>query len=166
VDQVRWSSLHARGRLPPGQLSSCPTNHQPQPPTVQPHPNNPSAFMLVGAKHKATVGGVEAAHAAEVSALLDELLDAGSAALGVPRAPGAVERLMAYARSVAHFPTAVKEVRVWLAVWRCAGGPPCGREGLRAASKLCRWLLEGLWLVFLTMAMSTLPPQPILPAAV
>jgi hypothetical protein len=72
--------------------------------------------MLVGAKYGVTVGAVEADHREEVSALMSELLAAGSAALGVPEAPGAVERLLAYARSVAHFPTAVKEV----------GAAPCG----------------------------------------
>lgn len=75
-----------------------------------------SAFMLVGAKHKATVGEVESKHNQEVSALISELLSAGSAALGVPEAPGAVERLNAYARSVAHFPTAVKEFE-WRNGW-------------------------------------------------
>lgn len=40
-----------------------------------------------------------------------ELLEAGCAELGIPRAPGDMARLMAYARSVAHFPTALKEVR-------------------------------------------------------
>lgn len=68
-----------------------------------------SAFMLVGAKHKVTVGEVEAGHSQEVSALISELAAAGSAALGVQLEPGVVERLNAYARSVAHFPTAVKE---------------------------------------------------------
>lgn len=68
-----------------------------------------SAFMLVGAKHQVTVGEVESAHTQEVSALINELAAAGSAALGVQLEPGVVERLNAYARSVAHFPTAVKE---------------------------------------------------------
>lgn len=69
-----------------------------------------SAFMLVGAKHKVTVGEVESGHMCqEVSALIAELAAAGSAALGVRLAAGVVERLNAYARSVAHFPTAVKE---------------------------------------------------------
>lgn len=68
-----------------------------------------SAFMLVGAKHKVTVGEVEGQHSQEVSALISELAAAGSAALGVQLEPGVVERLNAYARSVAHFPTAVKE---------------------------------------------------------
>ncbi|KAI8469450.1 MAG: hypothetical protein J3K34DRAFT_451932 [Monoraphidium minutum] len=75
-----------------------------------------SAFMLVGAKHKASVGEVEGGHNAEVSALISELLAAGGAALGVPEAPGAVPRLNAYARSVAHFPTAVKEFE-WRNGW-------------------------------------------------
>ncbi len=70
-----------------------------------------SAFMLVGAKHKASVGQVEAQHTAEVSALIEELCGAGAAALGVSLGGGEVPRLLAYARSVAHFPTAVKEVR-------------------------------------------------------
>lgn len=47
-----------------------------------------SAFMLVGAKHKANVGEVESQHTEEVSALISELLAAGSAALGVLEAPG------------------------------------------------------------------------------
>lgn len=65
--------------------------------------------MLVGAKHKVTVGEVEARHTHEVSDLINELAAAGSAELGVQLEPGVVERLNAYARSVAHFPTAVKE---------------------------------------------------------
>ena len=66
--------------------------------------------MLVGAKHKASVGGVESQHKPEVSQLISELCAAGAAELGVGLAGGEVERLNAYARSVAHFPTAVKEV--------------------------------------------------------
>jgi hypothetical protein len=68
-----------------------------------------SAFMLVGAKHKLSVGEVESQCPGEVGALMRELAAAGAAALGVEVAPGMTERLMAYARSVAHFPTAVKE---------------------------------------------------------
>lgn len=68
------------------------------------------AFMLVGARHGGcTVGEVESQHKGEVGALIDELAAAGSAALGVSLDAGAQERLCAYARSVAHFPTAVKE---------------------------------------------------------
>ncbi|PNW77422.1 hypothetical protein CHLRE_10g435850v5 [Chlamydomonas reinhardtii] len=68
-----------------------------------------SAFMAVGAKHKANVGQVESAHTAEVSDIIQELCAAGAAELGVGLAGGEVARLLAYARSVAHFPTAVKE---------------------------------------------------------
>ena len=68
--------------------------------------------MLVGAKHGGiTVGEVEAAHGAEVGALIEELAAAGAADLGLSLGPGpgVVTRLAAYARAVAHFPTAVKE---------------------------------------------------------
>ena len=44
-----------------------------------------------------------------MEALIWELAAAGSAALGVALDPGVEGRLCAYARSVAHFPTAVKE---------------------------------------------------------
>jgi ketopantoate reductase len=69
------------------------------------------AFMLVGARHGGcTVGEVERAHRAEVGALIGELAGAGAGALGVALAPRLEDRLCAYARSVAHFPTAVKEL--------------------------------------------------------
>jgi hypothetical protein len=68
-----------------------------------------SAFMVVGARHKVTVGEVEGKYKAEVSLLIDELARAGEVALGVRLDAGYVDRLCAYARSVAHFPTAVKE---------------------------------------------------------
>ncbi|KAG1662010.1 hypothetical protein FOA52_009499 [Chlamydomonas sp. UWO 241] len=91
-----------------------------------------SALMLVGAKHKVTVGEVESKHTEEVStlitemtaagraeliththtqvsALITEMAAAGSAELGITLDDGVVARLLAYARSVAHFPTAVKE---------------------------------------------------------
>jgi ketopantoate reductase len=69
------------------------------------------AFMLVGAAHGGcTVGEVEAEHTEEVCDLIRELADAGSKALGVRMDETGVEaRLCAYARAVAHFPTAVKE---------------------------------------------------------
>mmetsp|Transcript_5058 Transcript_5058/g.9316 ORF Transcript_5058/g.9316 Transcript_5058/m.9316 type:complete len:376 (-) Transcript_5058:127-1254(-) len=66
-----------------------------------------SSFMLVGARHPgATVGDVESKHTQEVSDLIEEL---AKAVPGVDFAPQVSERLCAYARSVAHFPTAVKE---------------------------------------------------------
>lgn len=72
----------------------------------------PSAFMLVGAKHGGiTVGEVESAHTAEVAALITELTAAGAADMGLAMddEPTVTTRLLAYARAVAHFPTAVKE---------------------------------------------------------
>ena len=45
----------------------------------------------------------------QVEQLISELAAAGAAALGIRLEEGLVNRLMAYARSVAHFPTAVKE---------------------------------------------------------
>ena len=76
-----------------------------------------SAFMLVGARHGGcTVGEVESIHRSEVEELISELGHAGSAALGAELDSGLVERLCAYARSVAHFPTAVKEFN-WRNGW-------------------------------------------------
>ena len=45
-----------------------------------------------------------------MTGLIEELAAAGSEALGIRLEPGTVPRLLAYARSVAGFPTAVKEV--------------------------------------------------------
>ena len=79
-----------------------------------------SAFMLVGAAHPgATVGEVESAHGAEVVALIDELAAGCAAAEGVAFEPDLAPRLCAYARSVAHFPTAVKELE-WRNGWFAA----------------------------------------------
>ncbi len=68
--------------------------------------------MLVGANHGGiTVGEVESKHGPEVSALIAELAAAGADDMGLKMEDGAtvITRLMAYARAVAHFPTAVKE---------------------------------------------------------
>lgn len=68
------------------------------------------AFMLVGARHGGcTVGQVEAVHGEEVRNLISELAEAGSKALNITLDDGVEDRLCAYARSVSHFPTAVKE---------------------------------------------------------
>lgn len=75
------------------------------------------AFMLVGALNGGvTVGEVESAHSAQLAAVVDELVAAGETALGVKLEPGAYGRLAAYGRSVAHFPTAVKEFE-WRNGW-------------------------------------------------
>ena len=52
----------------------------------------------------------------QLRAVVTELCAAGEAALGVKLAPGAFERLAAYGRVVAHFPTAVKEFE-WRNGW-------------------------------------------------
>jgi hypothetical protein len=79
-----------------------------------------SAFMLVGAKHGGiSVGEVESKHTAEVAELISELAAGGARALGLSEdalPPNLVEKLRAYARSVAHFPTAVKEFE-WRNGW-------------------------------------------------
>lgn len=75
------------------------------------------AFMLVGARHGGcTVGEVEGTYTSEVTSLIKELAAAGAAALGVTLDAGVEERLCAYARSVSHFPTAVKEFQ-WRNGW-------------------------------------------------
>uniref|UniRef100_A0A7S4NAN7 Uncharacterized protein n=1 Tax=Prymnesium polylepis TaxID=72548 RepID=A0A7S4NAN7_9EUKA len=75
------------------------------------------AFMLVGALNGGIkVGEVEAAHSEQLRAVVEELRAAGEAELGVTLDAGAFERLAAYGRSVAHFPTAVKEFE-WRNGW-------------------------------------------------
>ena len=63
-----------------------------------------------------TVGDVESKHADQLQALVAELCAAGEAELGVTLPPGAYDRLAAYGRMVAHFPTAVKEFE-WRNGW-------------------------------------------------
>ena len=68
-------------------------------------------FRLTRPAHRITVGEVESAHTAEVAALITELTAAGAADMGLAMddEPTVTTRLLAYARAVAHFPTAVKE---------------------------------------------------------
>ncbi|KAL3609321.1 hypothetical protein D5086_000341 [Populus alba] len=76
-----------------------------------------SAFMLVGARHSgATVGAVEKEFRYEVSSLITELASAAAAEKGIVFKEAIGERLCAYARAVAHFPTAVKEFK-WRNGW-------------------------------------------------
>ncbi|KAJ8774250.1 hypothetical protein K2173_009681 [Erythroxylum novogranatense] len=76
-----------------------------------------AVFMLVGARHPgATVGVVEKEYRSEVSSLIAELAAAASAEKRLVFDDGIEERLCAYARSVAHFPTAVKEFK-WRNGW-------------------------------------------------
>lgn len=68
------------------------------------------SFMLVGALHGGvTVGEVEAKHREQVTDLILELARAVEATQALKFGPGVPARLCAYARSVAHFPTAIKE---------------------------------------------------------
>jgi len=68
-----------------------------------------SGIMLLGAKHGGNVGDVESKHTQQACSLISELAEGGARELDIALAPGAVERLLAYSRSVAHFPTAIKE---------------------------------------------------------
>ncbi|GAB4850576.1 hypothetical protein Ancab_029885 [Ancistrocladus abbreviatus] len=76
-----------------------------------------SAFMLVGAHHPgATVGVVEKEYRSEVSSLITELSSAAAAEKGIVFEEAMEQRLCAYSRAVAHFPTAVKEFK-WRNGW-------------------------------------------------
>ncbi|KAL9407072.1 hypothetical protein Peur_004044 [Populus x canadensis] len=76
-----------------------------------------SAFMLIGARHPGTtVGVVEKEFCYEVSSLITELASAAAAEKGIVFEEAIEERLCAYARAVAHFPTAVKEFK-WRNGW-------------------------------------------------
>lgn len=76
-----------------------------------------SAFMLVGARHQgSTVGMVEKEYQNEVISLIRELASAAAAEKNVAFDQGLEERLCAYSRTVAHFPTALKEFK-WRNGW-------------------------------------------------
>merc|ERR1711907_573955 len=68
------------------------------------------AFMAVGAKYKGiTVGEVESTKSVEVRELIEQLDSAASKATGISFPEGLADRLCSYSKSVAHFPTALKE---------------------------------------------------------
>jgi len=70
-----------------------------------------SAFMLLGVHHGGiAVGDVEKRHAPELAQMVKEMMAAVVEEQGVQFQDGVPERLLAYARSVAHFPTALKEL--------------------------------------------------------
>ncbi|KAM3193175.1 hypothetical protein ACQJBY_070008 [Aegilops geniculata] len=76
-----------------------------------------SSFMLVGARHPgATVGAVEKEYRSEVSSLIVELASVAAAERGLSFDEGMEDRLCAYSRAVAHYPTAVKEFK-WRNGW-------------------------------------------------
>ncbi|KAJ6346867.1 hypothetical protein OIU76_003532 [Salix suchowensis] len=66
--------------------------------------------------HGATVGVVEKEFRSEVSSLIAELASAAAAEKGIVFEEAIEERLCAYSRAVAHFPTAVKEFK-WRNGW-------------------------------------------------
>lgn len=69
-----------------------------------------AAYMMVGALHQCNVGEVESQYRSEVDELIAQLATAVSATEDVAwERLRLCDRLAAYARSVAHFPTAVKE---------------------------------------------------------
>ena len=75
------------------------------------------AFMAIGSQYEGcTVGDVEKDHNAEVRVLISELAAAASWESGLTFTDNVGDRLCAYARSVAHFPTALKEFE-WRNGW-------------------------------------------------
>jgi hypothetical protein len=75
------------------------------------------AFMAVGSQYEGcTVGGVEGDHNAEVRDIINELAAAASWETGLSFSEDLGDRLCAYARSVSHFPTALKEFE-WRNGW-------------------------------------------------
>ena len=75
------------------------------------------SYMLIGALHPgATVGQVATDHLEEHKAMVAELASAAEEKLGFKLQEGYYERLAGYAKSVAHYPTAVKEFE-WRNGW-------------------------------------------------
>ncbi|KAL2321479.1 hypothetical protein Fmac_025858 [Flemingia macrophylla] len=75
------------------------------------------SVMLVGARHGGvSVGVVEKEFRSELSSLITELASAAASEKGLTFEEAMEERLCAYARAVAHFPTAVKEFK-WRNGW-------------------------------------------------
>jgi len=67
------------------------------------------AFMLLGVHHGGTVGDVAAQHSEDLKAMVAEMMAVLEEERGVKFKPGVQDRLLAYAETVAHFPTALKE---------------------------------------------------------
>lgn len=75
------------------------------------------AFMAVGSQYEGcTVGGVEKEHNDEVRIIINELAEAATWETGLTFTDDLGDRLCAYARSVSHFPTALKEFE-WRNGW-------------------------------------------------
>ncbi|RDX78550.1 hypothetical protein CR513_41159, partial [Mucuna pruriens] len=75
------------------------------------------SVMLVGARHGGvSVGVVEKEFRSELSSLITELASAAASEKGLTFEEAMEDRLCAYSRAVAHFPTAVKELK-WRNGW-------------------------------------------------
>jgi len=75
------------------------------------------AFMAIGAKYGGiTVGSVEKDYKTEVKELIEEMAIAATSETGLKFPIDLADKLCAYARSVAHFPTALKEFE-WRNGW-------------------------------------------------
>ena len=84
-------------------------------------------FMLLGVHHGGiTVGEVESKHKEDVFKMVEEMKKCLEVERGIKFKDGVPERLCAYARSVAHFPTALKEFswrnKFWLDITRARQG--------------------------------------------
>eukprot|EP00960_Hanusia_phi_P058766 763979-Hanusia_phi.AAC.5 len=84
-------------------------------------------FMLLGVHHGGiTVGEVESKHKEDVFKMVEEMQKCLEVERGIKFKDGVPERLCAYARSVAHFPTALKEFswrnKFWLDIARAREG--------------------------------------------
>ena len=81
-----------------------------------------SAFMLLGVHHGGTVGDVASKHADDLRMMVEEMMAVLQEERGVAFKAGVPERLLAYAQTVAHFPTALKELewrnQFWLDLTR------------------------------------------------
>ena len=67
------------------------------------------AFMLLGVHHAGTVGDVACQYPDDLRKMVGEMMAVLREERGVVFKAGVEERLLAYAKTVAHFPTALKE---------------------------------------------------------
>lgn len=110
-----------------------------------------SAFMLVGQQHgNCSIGDVVKDRKAQVVVLMSELGRAGAIELGIQLNPRPIERLLAYAESVPHFPTAVKEFE-WRNGWFYGLSKRAKLQGSEDPCKFHTALLRSLDLI---------PPEP------
>ena len=68
--------------------------------------------MALGVKYQCTVGDVQLKHQIEASELIEELITAIHLETNIMFPTGVISRLLAYTKTVAHFPSALKEFEV------------------------------------------------------